>query len=204
MEPGGHRPRLTDVRAVLGLVLVFAAGCGGQHASTLGTSGSVPDVTALPSTPLVVTSRPAPVRAPTGQATAGTGYATVAGTTVAGTPPANSPAMTIGPSTGTVVVTDDASGSAVQLHVGQRLQVRLSQATYDPPISSAEQTLARRTSTGGYPSSQPVDALFEAMARGHADVTAGTDAACFHTEPRCMMPTRLWVVHVTVTYRPVP
>lgn len=107
-------------------------------------------------------------------------------------------AGTVSPTAGTVLVTDGANGSTVQLRVGQRLEVRLSQDTYDPPVSSADTYLVRRSSTGGYPSAEPADAVFEAVAHGTADVTATTDAACFHTEPRCLMPTRLWVVHVTV------
>lgn len=88
--------------------------------------------------------------------------------------------------------------TTVHLFAGQRLVVQLSQGTYDPPVSSSK-VLVRRSSSGGYPTSQPVNAVFEAVARGTADVTASTDAACFHTQPRCMMPTRLWIVHVTVT-----
>jgi len=97
-----------------------------------------------------------------------------------------------------VTVTDDDSGATVHLAVGQRLRVRLSQNTYDPPTSSADRVVVRRSSSGGYPSDQPVDATFEAAAAGQADVTTQTDAACFHTEPRCMMPQREWRVTVVV------
>lgn len=179
------------------LALVLLTGCASRH-STLSTAGQPPTVTSSPS----ASPRPAtfPPRQPTlTQATTGTGYATVAGmvavTTVTSTPPASSPPAT----TRTLLVTDGANGSSVRLHVGQRLEVRMTQATYDPATSTAEQTLARRSSTGGYPTTAPMQALFEAVASGHADVTASSDAACFHTQPRCMMPTRLWVVHVTVT-----
>ena len=98
-----------------------------------------------------------------------------------------------------VVVTDDSNGSTVRLRIGQRLEVRLTKDTYDPPVSSADGVVVRRSSRGGYPSSDPVDAVFEAMGRGSADVSTQSDMACFHTQPRCYPPTRLWVVHVTVT-----
>jgi hypothetical protein len=95
-------------------------------------------------------------------------------------------------------VTDDDAGTTVRLRVGQRLRVRLSQGTWDPPVSSAERVVARRSSSGGYPTDQPVDATFGAVGNGTADVTAQSDAACFHTEPRCLMASRQWQVHVVV------
>jgi hypothetical protein len=94
-------------------------------------------------------------------------------------------------------VTDDDSGSTVVLHVGQQLDVVLSQGTWDSPTSSG--TSVRRLSyDGGYPTARPAHARFGATAAGNADVTAQSDAACFHTEPRCLMPTRQWLVHVQV------
>jgi hypothetical protein len=95
-------------------------------------------------------------------------------------------------------VTDDDSGATVHLTVGQHLRVRLSQGTWDPPVSSADGVVVRRKSSGGYPTDQPVDATFDAVGRGSADVTAQSDAACFHTEPRCLMASRQWQVHVIV------
>jgi hypothetical protein len=151
------------------LALVFLVGCAGQH-TTLRTAGQPPTLTGSS------TASPRPATFPPPQ-----------------------PTLAAAATIGTVLLTDDANGSSVRLHVGQRLEVRLTQATYDPATSTAEQTLARRSSTGGYPTTAPLQAFFEAVASGYADVTASTDAACFHTEPRCMMPTRLWVVHVTVT-----
>ena len=86
----------------------------------------------------------------------------------------------------------------MHLAAGQRLRVRLARSTYDPPESSADRVVVRRSSSGGYPTDQPVDATFEAAANGSADVTAMSDAACFHTEPRCMMAQREWRVTIAV------
>jgi len=97
-----------------------------------------------------------------------------------------------------VTVTQDDHDATVHLAVGQHLRVRLAQGMWDPPSSSAEAVVVRRSSTGGYPNDQPVDATFDAVARGDATVTAQSDAACFHTEPRCMMASRGWQVHVVV------
>lgn len=86
----------------------------------------------------------------------------------------------------------------MHLVVGQHLRVRLTSGTWDPPQSSAERVAVRRSTTGGYPTGQPVDATFDAVGRGTADVTTQSDAACFHTEPRCMMAQRGWRVTVVV------
>jgi hypothetical protein len=86
----------------------------------------------------------------------------------------------------------------VHLLVGQHLRVRLSQGTWDPPDTTDRAVAARRSSTGGYPTDQPVDATFDAVGTGRADVTAQSDAACFHTQPRCLMATRQWQVTVVV------
>ena len=107
-------------------------------------------------------------------------------------------AATVQPIDGPTVVSDDASGSTVYLHVGQQLQVQLTHGTYDPP-TSATGVLVRRSSTGGYPTTQPAMAVFEAVGQGTADVTATSDAACFHAQPRCLMPTHVWVVHVNIS-----
>jgi hypothetical protein len=96
------------------------------------------------------------------------------------------------------VVTDADSERTVHLRPHERLEARLSQDSYDPPTSSTAQVLTRRSSTGGYPGSAPVLAVFEALTAGQADVSTSSDYACFHTTPRCMRPSRLWVVHVIV------
>ena len=105
---------------------------------------------------------------------------------------------TVHPTETTVVVADADSGATIHLRIGQQVRVELERDTWDPPISSDNAVLARRSATGGYPTDQAVDALFEAVKAGTADVSTQTDAACFHTEPRCLMPTRLWQVHVIV------
>ncbi|GAC1445751.1 MAG: hypothetical protein NVS3B26_28360 [Mycobacteriales bacterium] len=98
-----------------------------------------------------------------------------------------------------MTVTDGDSGMTVRLARGQHLRVRLSSGTWDPPVSSGDAVVVRRSSTGGYPTDQPVDATFDAVGPGSADITAQSDAACFHTQPRCMMASRQWQVRVTVS-----
>ena len=99
---------------------------------------------------------------------------------------------------GTTTVADTDSGKTVTLRSGQLLKVHLSNGTWNPPVSSAPGVVGRQSFTGGYPTSAPVDAVFQAVASGPADLTATFDAACFHTSPRCMMATRLWTVHLLV------
>ncbi|MBK5306280.1 MAG: hypothetical protein JJD92_06280 [Frankiaceae bacterium] len=156
-----------------------------------------PDARPDPSADVTYAPQPAtPVQANPTAAYAGT--ATVGPGRVSSPQPSPSPRPTPSAVGGTVTVTDDDGESTVQLRTGQRLRVRLSSGTWDPPVSSADGVVVRRTSSGGYPSDQPVDATFEAVGTGSADVTAQSDAACFHTEPRCLMATREWRVHVVV------
>lgn len=126
----------------------------------------------------------------TGTASSGPGTLVVPG------PPGPSASPSRGSATATATDTD--SGRTLFLHSRQFLKVHLSNRTWDPPISSAPGVLRRQSSTGGYPTSAPVDAVFKAAAFGSADITAASDAACFHTSPQCMMPTRQWTVHVVV------
>jgi len=191
------------MRIALGLVLVVATACGGQQASTLGESSPSPSVspslsetTVPPEVTPSPTPNPTPPPSPAPRPSVVSGGATVGGT---GKPSPSSAPATVAPTASTTVVTDDSSGSTVRLRVGQRLRVRLSKDSYDPPTSSAPASVVRRSSAGGYPSDQPVDAVFEAVKAGSADVTAQTDYTCFHTEPRCLRPTRQWTVHVIVS-----
>ena len=205
------------VRGFALCTLALAAACGGSSATqqlaqpsvrASATAAAAPPLTEAtlqpPSSTEPVQSSPDPAIAPepvTAQAQPSAAYAgtaTAAPARQSTPPPSPSPRRTPTPVAGTVTVTDDDSGSTVHLVVGQHLRVRLSQGTWDPPDSSNPASVNRRSSSGGYPSEQPVDAVFDAVAHGHADVTAQSDAACFHTQPRCLMATRQWQVSVLV------
>ena len=94
----------------------------------------------------------------------------------------------------------DDSGRTIRVHVGDIIRVRLpggSSGGYHRPKSTA--TPVRRTwATGGYPGDEDARAHFVADHHGRADLVASDDYACLHTTPRCMVPQRLWVVHVRV------
>ncbi len=127
----------------------------------------------------------------------------IAGTAAAG------PAKTVTPSTvppptpapaDPAHLTESDSGQTIHVVVGQQVQVELgggSGGSYDLPQSSS--AVMRRTSaSGGYPTDQPARATFVATAKGTADLTATTDAACLHATPRCEIAQREWMVHVIV------
>jgi len=96
------------------------------------------------------------------------------------------------------VVGDAADGTTVHLVRGQYLQVLLSRGSYDPPVSSRPAFVVRRHTVGGYPGTHPVEANFQALAIGPAEITATTDAGCLHGRPRCLIAQRLWTLHVVV------
>lgn len=97
-----------------------------------------------------------------------------------------------------VAVGDAAHGTTLRLTTGQHVRVHLSDGSYDSPVSSHPGTVVRRRITGGYPGSDPVDADFQAVASGSAEIQTTTDAACLHSQPRCLIPQRLWTLHVVV------
>ena len=96
------------------------------------------------------------------------------------------------------IVTESDSGSTFHLKVGDRLEVKLP-AEYTTPAAHPAGVLTRTSSTGGYPSSDPLVAYFRADGAGSADVDSTTDAACLHATPSCMIPQRLWSIHVIVS-----
>jgi hypothetical protein len=98
-----------------------------------------------------------------------------------------------------VVGTDDA-GSTVELRVGDSLRVELD-ADYQPATAHPAGVLDRTYQAGGYPTGQPMVAVFKATAAGSADVESSTDYACLHSTPSCALPQQLWSVHVVVKAR---
>ncbi|MCU1591170.1 MAG: Secreted cellulose-binding, family bacterial type [Frankiales bacterium] len=196
---------------VAGLVLATATACAGSSSDQRLGGGPPGDVRQSPviappflkvtTAPLPAASPSSPVASPKPSSVVAAGTATSGPGRVSISSPPPSPSRRPTPTAvgGTVTVTDDDSGSTVHLTVGQHLRVRLSSGTWDPPVSSADGVVVRRTTSGGYPSGQAVDATFDAVGHGSADVTAQSDAACFHTEPRCMMASRQWQVHVIVS-----
>jgi hypothetical protein len=89
------------------------------------------------------------------------------------------------------------SNQTVRLHVGDKLKVHL-RTSFRPPTSSDRSVIHRVHHSGGYPTSYDARATFKALAAGRADITSVTDAACLHSEPRCMLAQQNWIVHVIV------
>lgn len=115
-------------------------------------------------------------------------------------PPTSGPPVTTPPSGADVTVTQADDQSTITLLVGQTLGVSL-RADFVPPSNSGPALEHLRTS-GGYPTGQPLAALYRAVAPGTVDLTSRTDYACLHATPPCALPTTLWVVHVKVVNPP--
>jgi len=99
--------------------------------------------------------------------------------------------------TGSRTLVESDSGATIKLKVGDLVRVSLP-SEYDPPTAQGS-VLTRVSSTGGYPTGQRLEATFRAMSTGRTDITSSTDYACLHTQPMCMIPQRLWIVHVIVS-----
>ncbi len=96
----------------------------------------------------------------------------------------------------TVTLTQADSRGTVTVHVGQTVVVSLS-ADFRP-VTESGTALALVSTTGGYPSGQPLLATYRAAALGAVDLNTITDNACLHAPMPCAIPQMLWTVHVTV------
>lgn len=93
-------------------------------------------------------------------------------------------------------LTEASNGTTVTVAVGQSVAVALP-ANYDP-ITATGTALRLVSSSGGFPTGQPLAATYLAVAAGTADLRTRTDFACLHSVPRCAVPQRQWLVHVIV------
>jgi hypothetical protein len=120
------------------------------------------------------------------------------GATPPATPPATTSPATSPPPSGSadVSVAEADNQTTVTLVVGQTLGVSLGAEFLAPATAGA--ALTRVSASGGYPTGQPVAALYRAVSPGSADVTTHSDYACLHATPPCTVPVRLWTVHVSV------
>jgi hypothetical protein len=94
----------------------------------------------------------------------------------------------------TVTQADDQS--TITLVVGQTLGVSLGAEFLTPTLGGA--ALTQLSASGGYPTGQPLAALYRAVAPGSVDLTTHSDYACLHATPPCSVPIRLWIVHINV------
>jgi hypothetical protein len=124
------------------------------------------------------------------------GASTGFGMQLSGTGP--TPAMTCASdAVADVTLTEADSRTTITVHVGQTITVQLG-ADFRP-ITLAGTALAQQSTSGGYPTGQPLLAIFRAVAVGAADLNTITDYACLH-DPMfpCARPQMLWTVHVNV------
>jgi hypothetical protein len=95
----------------------------------------------------------------------------------------------------TITATQAGSGHRYTLHNGDRLDVKLSgpsNYTWTEPASSEQGVLQQVSGSSGSTAS----ASFLAVGTGNAMVTASDNPGCY---PRCLAPSRLFAVNVSVT-----
>lgn len=105
--------------------------------------------------------------------------------------PGATPAIAAGTS-----LVESSSGTTVTVAVGQTIAVDLP-ASY-VPITVTGPAVTAVSSSGGFPTGQPLAATFLAVAPGVLDLRTMTDYPCLHAVPRCTVPQRQWIVHVIV------
>lgn len=124
-------------------------------------------------------------------------------TEVSDGPPTPRPTAIGASSASRVVLTEQSAGTTVRVRVGEQVVVELpadASGGYVAPVSDGA-ALERSSTRGGYPSGQPVVAVFAAIGAGAVNLTSTTDYACLHSEPRCLLPQRQWSVRVVVAAR---
>lgn len=183
-------------------------------------SATSPTPRAPISVPGSVTPQPAPVdpSRPAGHPTLASGAGSTAGNCLLGTqtvcsteptlppgglpapaPPAQTPTATI--SVGRPLGYAD-NGALVIVKVGQHVDVLLQPLdarTNWLPTTLTGTSLSTTTTSGGYPSDNPLHATFTATAAGTATITTWTDMACFHATPPCLPPVYKWSATIQIT-----
>jgi Cellulose binding domain len=115
------------------------------------------------------------------------------------TRPTSSPASSsTPPGSGDVNVTEADTQTTVDLVVGQTLGVSLP-ANYRP-FTSTNAAVTLLSTSGGYPTGQPLKELFKAVGNGSLVLSTQTDDPCQHATPPCGMPVHQWTIHVNVAY----
>lgn len=142
--------------------------------------------------PVATAGSPGTMAASAGSATAAPGVIASVPASPAGSPPGSGTGGR-GPSPRHRLLTVADDGVSVRLRPGQVVTVVLASGGLMWDIPRASGAAARRISgSGGYPAHRAAVAVFRAMRPGRSWLTAFTDAACLHTQPRCEMPQRLW------------
>ena len=86
------------------------------------------------------------------------------------------------------------NGRTVGTVVGATLTVSLG-AEFRPTTVSSP-ILTQLSSSGGYPTGQPLRVLYRVAAAGRADITTRSDDPCFYVPHPCTVLPRQWAVHV--------
>jgi hypothetical protein len=101
---------------------------------------------------------------------------------------------------GDIKLTEADNRTTVTMAVGQTLHVSL--PVNFRPFTSTNPSLILKSSTGGYPTAQPLSALFQAVGAGSLDLSTLYDTPCSHDPTPCPAPYRPWTVHVNILYPP--
>jgi len=119
------------------------------------------------------------------------GTLVLTGIVVALTAPGATPAIAAD-----TTLVESQSGITATATVGDTITVNLP-AAYRPVVATGT-AMGAVSASGGYPTGQPLTAVYRAVAPGTADLLTMTDYPCLHAVPPCTVPQRQWIVHVVV------
>jgi hypothetical protein len=193
--------RGSTLAALIAALVLLSACASRRPGSALADKSLHPGESATSRSSAGPSSAPRVSVPPAGTVTASAG--TVGpGTSLPPTPTSRPSNIDLDPQAGATIRVDQSDdGATVTLRVGQHLVLTLAGSWTPPraaPSPGAVAAPLRTDTSRGYPVAPPATAQFSAVATGTAQVTALTDAACFHTSPRCLMAQRMFAVRVYV------
>lgn len=97
---------------------------------------------------------------------------------------------------GDTVVTEVDNGRMLTVVLGDTVTVRLGQDWQPPELVGGALELI--SVEGGYPTGEPVEAVYRATWGPPSRLQSHTDYDCFHTAPMCARPSQLWSISVSV------
>jgi predicted secreted protein len=170
-------------------VLVLLASCGiEQSVSTPAPPTEAPSAASPPSpTALVLSAQPTPAATPSPSPSPSSAAPSQAPTLTPTLPNSSRPARL------TVTLADD--GKTITLQVGDRFLLDLG-ALYAWQVTVADTSILNHVPNTGDKDNQ---GLYEAYKPGSTTLTAMGTPFCYNAVPRCLMPSRLFTLHVNVT-----
>jgi hypothetical protein len=99
----------------------------------------------------------------------------------------------------TFTVTAADNQRTINAHTGDIVVVYLADNYYVPPTATPSSVIELTSISGGYPSTEPLRAVYILLGTGEATIATYSDIACNHVPTPCPSPSVRWTLHITVS-----